>query len=391
VATEALVSDRLIRWARERDRLTKEEAAKRLRVSPDRLAQWEAGTSRPTFRQAQEVARKFHVPFGYLFLSQPPNEKSPLPDFRTVSAAVAARPSSKFTDTVQDALAKQEWYKEYRQEERADPVPFIGRYTPNDDAKTIAADISTTLGINTDTRVLAHNIEAYLRELVSRTEGAGVIVLRSGIVRNDTRRNLDVQELRGFTISDSLAPLIFINAQDSKSAQVFTLGHELCHLWINRSGISDANHSLEKETQQSTIERLCERVSAELLLPQPDFLSRWNATLPLDANVNALAAHFKVSRTAVLRHAYDLRLISRDTYWNEYPRFRGHHGATGAGGSFYPAFFARNSRTFTATLVSAVMEGRVSRRDAARLLSVRPSIVDTIIGKAIGPAEGAGG
>ncbi|HMM61712.1 MAG TPA: ImmA/IrrE family metallo-endopeptidase, partial [Candidatus Rifleibacterium sp.] len=85
----------------------------------------------------------------------------------------------------------------------------------------------------------AANWESFFNILVERSEQAGIIILRSGKVGNNTHRTLDVKEFRGFVIYDELAPFIFINGADAKAAQIFTLVHELAHVWLGASGVSN--------------------------------------------------------------------------------------------------------------------------------------------------------
>src|SRR3990172_2079249 len=198
---EALVTPKVVRWARQRAGLSTAEVAKRINVTqPNRLDAWEREgvEDRPTFRQAQHLAAVLHIPFGYLFLSEPPTEELPLPDLRTKRGLVGMKPSPEFLEVVYDALRKQEWYHDYLQDEDADPVPFVGLYTETTPVETVAEDIRRTLRLDQSLRRQAQDNDDYFRLLVGRAEEARVLVLRTSIVGNNTRRSLDPEEVPGF-------------------------------------------------------------------------------------------------------------------------------------------------------------------------------------------------
>ena len=127
-------------------------------------------------------------------------------------------------------------------------------------------------------RRTSHTWDEFLRELTRSAEATGILVMRSGIVGGNTRRKLSVNEFRGFVISDDLAPLVFINGRDSKAAQIFTLVHELVHVWIDRSGISNPDPKDVPAELRNTVETFCNSVAAEVLVPHADFLKSLPST-----------------------------------------------------------------------------------------------------------------
>jgi Zn-dependent peptidase ImmA (M78 family)/DNA-binding XRE family transcriptional regulator len=372
--TKAYINPELLRWARERQGLSPAEAAARFHVSLDVVDEWERGEGLPTLRQAQEVANSLSVPFGYLFLSSPPGERLPIPDLRRVAGEPSARPSPDLRDLVNDVWLKQAWYREYLEGEGAEPLPFIALYSSKDRPETIAESICQTIGIDSELRQAVHSWDEFLRKVVERVEAAGILVLRSGIVYNNTKRTLNISEFRGFAISDPIAPLIFINARDSKSAQIFTLAHELAHLWIGSSGISNPEYVNLPAQQGNDVESFCNRVAAEVLVPAKEFLARWSEADSLNGNTRKLASYFRVSEFVILRRGFDLKKIRYDDYQEAYklliPRMTP-SSADSAGGNSYANLLVRNSKTLTRTLLAAVSSGDVSFRDAARLLHVK--------------------
>lgn len=380
--SQALIQPDILRWARERNQLSIEATAEKIKVKPDTLYAWELGDAKPTFRQAQNLAHRLNIPFGYLFLSSPPQERLPLPDLRTTNRHQPSTPSPEFSDLLNDVLLKQQWYREYKLEENSPALPFIGRFSVSNDAEEIAEDIRNTLGVNDELRQSSSNWEEFLRNFILSSESVGILILRSGIVGNNTRRKLKVSEFRGFAISDDLAPLVFINGQDAKAAQIFTLSHELVHLWIGESGISNPNYRERSGEVHNEIERLCNRTAAEILLPKSEFQESWTQENPIEVNLQEIVFRFRVSTVAALRQAYDLEFLSSSEYWTYYQqeieKYRARESRSGDGGNFYATLFARNSQNLTKTLISAAFEGRLSYRDTARLLNVKVNTLNGI-------------
>ena len=272
--TEAMVTPNLLTWARQRRGMDLSALASTLNVKPEAVSAWESGERRPTFRQAQRFARSLYIPFGYLYLSEPPVEVLPIADFRTMPGQTPPSPSADLMDLLNDVLGKQQWYREFRESEGIEELPFIGHFTTADSVESVATDIRDVIDVD-GARQQASNWEGFMRSLTLNAEDSGIMVMRSGVVGNNTRRPLDVKEFRGFSIGDHIAPLIFINGRDFKGAQLFTLAHEMAHIWTGEGGISNPDYSLQSELHDNTVELFCSRVAAETLVPSDDFRSRW--------------------------------------------------------------------------------------------------------------------
>ena len=371
---EAFITPQMLIWARERLHYGSQfEAAEKLGVPAEKLAAWESGQERPSFRQAQDLARKLRIPFGYLYLSAPQNERLPLPDLRTVADVPPGRPSPDFLEVLYDALRKQEWYHEQMEAEGVAPLPFVGRFMPSDEPRVIATDISNKLGIDQALRHQCPNWERFLIALVRKAENVGVLVLRSGVVGNNTRRPLKHEEFRGFAMSDELAPLVFINGNDYKTAQIFTLVHELAHIWIGQSGVSNPDYMKRPHEQHNPIDQKCDSIAAEVLTPKNDFGLRWKSSLTLEQNIQALATYYRVSAFVVLRRAYELGKCSQSIFESKYGELRARITGKSAqsGGDFNNNLLSRNSTVFTTAVVTALAEGRVLASEAASLLNLK--------------------
>lgn len=368
---EALITPSIIKWALKRGRKTSERMAQELSVTPERFAAWENGELKPTLNQAQKLAKKLKIPFGYLYLNDPPRETVPLPDLRSIKPKESQHLSPDFIDVINDTLRKQEWYREQIQNEDRPKVNFVGRYSQNNNPDIIAKDIRNTLGINVYQRPHTNSWEAFLKHLIIMAENKGILVLRSGIVGSNVYRRLDVQEFKGFVICDSLAPLVFINGNDYKTAQIFTLMHEVAHLWIDQSGMLNPNYRLLR--QKNEIETICDNIAAEVLVPSTDLELRWDESISLDANIADLAVEYRVSAFVVLRRAYSLNKINGKTFKSKYDDLLHNVSTpkTNNEGSFYNLITSRNSPTFTRTLIGAMGSGLVSPIETARLLNVK--------------------
>jgi Zn-dependent peptidase ImmA (M78 family)/DNA-binding XRE family transcriptional regulator len=372
--TSVAITGEVFRWARERAGLSNQKLAKSVNAKLEKIRAWETGKEYPSFQQAQKLASALSIPLGYLFLSQPPQITNPVADFRTLPGKESTALSPNLQDVLDDALRKRDWYREWRQEEGAAPFEFVGKYSLRSKPENIVHDMWRVLDVPQGFADKIGTWDLHLRLLIQKVEAAGILVLQSGIVRNNTRRKLSVQEFRGFALADEFAPLVFINAQDSIAARIFTLVHELAHIWTGTSGISNPDfESDENETQR--IEILCNQVAADFLVPNEIFIKQWSTHLdPLD-NAQQLAVRFRVSSQVVLRRAYDAGFISFNVYRKSIQEAikASKPPAKGGGGNFYNTLFSRNSRRFTTELLSAVSSGRLSYLDGARLLNTRPS------------------
>ena len=363
-----LVNPDLITWARVRAGLDVETLAGRF----PQLSRWEAGELQPTLRQLEDFARAVHVPIGYLFLPAPPQEALPISDFRTLADHDVSRPSPNLLDVIYLCQQRQDWFRDYARLHGLPKVTFVGSAHLQDPPAQVAAVMRQTLGFSVDERRKLPTWSEALRRLIERAEEAGVLVMASSIVGGNSHRKLDVAEFRGFALADDLAPLIFINTADSKAAQIFTLAHELAHLWLGASGVS--NVETGRVPQQQT-ERWCNAVAAELLAPMDALQAELGDSEPLEQTIERLACVFKVSSLVVLRRLFDAGRIDEETLWATYraelQRLRVPHRDAAGGGDFYRTLGARVGKRFARAVIVSALEGQTLFQDAFRMLGVR--------------------
>jgi Zn-dependent peptidase ImmA (M78 family)/transcriptional regulator with XRE-family HTH domain len=370
------VKPALLRWARERAGLSTDDLVRQF----SRLPEWEAGTTQPTMRQLEKFASATTVPFGYLFLSEPPQETLPIPDFRTVGDRPIDRPSPNLLDTIFDMQRRQAWLREDRIEAGHDPLPFIGSITLEAGPESVAAEIRRTLSVVAGWADLHGTWTDALAFLRGRAETIGVIVLINGVVRNSTRRKLDPEEFRGFVLIDEYAPFVFLNGADAKAAQMFTLAHELAHLWIGQAGVFNL---LGMQPAPVPVEQFCNAVAAEFLLPEQELRTAWSDVERSPQRFAALARRFKVSELVVARRVLDARLITRDAFFNFYNGYQEDERRRAvrqpSGGNFFATQNSRVGRVFTRAVARAVKEGRLLYRDAFELTGLYGTTFDRYV------------
>ena len=360
------VEPELLRWARERAGLSIDALAGGF----PSLHAWERREVRPTLKQLERFAKATFTPIGYLFLREPPIERIPIPDFRTVADARLDHPSANLLDTIYLCQQRQDWYREFVQSTGGEPLDFVGSAQPNDDISETAARIRRFLGFDIEERRRFPTWTDALRRFIGQADALGVLVMVSGVVGSNSRRSLDPLEFRGFAMADSIAPLVFINGADTKSAQMFTLAHELAHLWLGNSGVSDAE---ALNVSGPDTERWCNRVAAELLVPLDRVQAEYSERAFLNDEVNRLARRFKVSTLVILRRIHDAGLLTRQAFRSAYADELDRLEAlrAGDGGNFYLTLGARVSQRFARAIVASTLEGQTSFSATFRLLGVK--------------------
>lgn len=367
------VRGELFRWATDRSGVAR---SKLLETFP-RLVAWEREEAKPSLRQLEEFARKTLTPLGYFFLPHPPEDKLPIPDFRTVKDVPVRRPSPNLLETVQTMIIRQEWMRDFLEEEGAHAIRFVGSVRMSEPPVRVAAKIRQALGFEPEWARGYPTWGEALRALRLGAEAAGILVVINGVVGNNTRRKLDPNEFGGFALIDEHSPLVFVNGADFKAAQMFTLAHELAHLWLGRAGVS----SLEKlQPARIDVEQFCNAAAAELLVPEVALRGAWPQAKKEDEPFQVLARRFKVSAIVAARRAQDLGLISREgfiQFFDAYERDeRRRAAARPGGGDFYANQDARVGRRFAQAVLVAAREGRLLYSDAYRLTGLHGSTFD---------------
>lgn len=375
------IKPKLLLWALERCGKSEDAMTnKGLKIS-----NWLRGKPYPTLKQLEKFAAATYTPLGYLFLDEPPEDKLPIPDFRVVKGP-PARPSPNLLVTVQAMQARREWMREFVLEEGQGPLPFIKSATLTTPPVKVAMEMRDSLSISNGWANRVGTWTDALRFLRRAIEKMGVMVVINGVVGNNTHRPLDVAEFRGFALVDEYAPLIFINGRDSISAQMFTIIHELSHLWLGYEGVSNFN---KFQPVKTNVEEFCNRVSAEFLVPSDEFKRVWREDQRESdsESFQVLARRFKVSPLVAARRAMDMKCVSKSRFFEFYnthvaesERDRARRKSKKEqGGHFWNTQGVRIGELFGSAVAQATLEGRLLYRDAYRLTGLKGKTFDNYV------------
>lgn len=362
------VKPQMLRWARKRAGLSIVDVSARF---PD-YPRWEDGQEALTFSQLQKFSSTLNIPIGYFFLDMPPKEEVDIQDFRTIDGKKITNLSVNLRDTIYLCQRRQDWYREYSILNGLDPIDFVGSARTTDNPKNVALIIKKYLKIDEEsfykTRVDP------LKKLRENAESIGILVMINGVVGSNNKRALSVKEFRGFSLSDDRAPLIFINGKDSKTAQVFSFLHEVAHIFLGTRGVSNISFSGAKDI--SSVEKWCNAVAAEVLVPLEQVEIFYNKSESVENNIANLASYFKVSHLVIILRLKDAKLISKDDFarfWNseqeKMAKFK--EEAKSKGGNFYANLNVRVGTRFLRAIIGSTQEGGTLFRDAFSLIGIK--------------------
>ena len=373
MAEKAYITPNVLKWARESARMSEEIACAKVSVSIEKLKEWENGDSLPTIRQAQTLAKAYKRPFALLFLPEIPRDFQPLQDFRK-SGSKPFNTSSIFI--IRETQQKQSWIRDLYEENKEMKLSFVGKFNIKDNPEVVAKDILKTLEINPANYQSDNPIKVW----IEKAESKGIFISRTSFI--NSRLKLDSEELQGF------APFIFINSDDWNAPQLFTLVHELAHIWIAESGISnEIEQNVKDKDKYHPIELFCNEVAANALIPKEIINNLDNVTFKNSKEIFKSAKNLGVSSFAFLVRAYNLNLINYATYQSlindaeyEFGEFlkreaekkRKQKEKENKGGpNYFLLQLNRNSRLFTQTVLDTFRGGGIEPSLASNLLNVQ--------------------
>ena len=358
------VNEGVLRWAVDRSGLPWNELQRKF----PKIQQWVAGGSLPTLRQLESLAKATLTPLGFFFLTEPPEERLPIPYFRTLGGETPSRPSPNLLETVQVMQRRQAWMREILIEQGQEPLPFVRSAQPDEQITSIVRRLRSLLGFDDEWASQQPTWTDALSTLREAIEDVGILVVFNGVVGNNTHRKLDPGEFRGFVLVDEYAPLVFVNGADGKAAQMFTIVHELAHVFFGSSAAFDLR---EMQPADDPTEQACNRVAAEFLVPERRLRDVWPSIQNDPNHFQTIARQFKVSVLVAARRTLDIGLIQKNVFLDFYRKYQQEERRAAArrpkGGDFFANQNLRVGRRFASEVVRAAGEGQLLYSEAYQL------------------------
>ena len=387
---KANITPLVIKWARETAGFSSvEEVADKIGRTSDEISKWESGELKPTIAQARKASEVYHRPLATLFLPHPPMDFSILKDFRRLPDDFPKEFSPNLRFMIRQTQQRQNWLSDFLKEEGSSPIKLIGSASTKTDPTKLSLKIRGELNLkHEDIRRCTSRNEA-LKLWINAAEELGIFVSQAG---NMQYEKIGLEEARGFVLTDEFAPFIFLNYQDAKVAQIFTLAHEIVHICLNEPGVSNLWPRGRISQDANKIETYCNLVAAELILPQNEFVPIWRKldnSEHLNDRIEKCSKHFKVSREVIARRLLIMHIITQDEYvelaeqfHSEWLDYKSRENAKKSEGNPHPYLLKviNNGRSFSRTVLTAYQEGRISGRDTSDLLNIKLNKVSDYAG-----------
>lgn len=369
---DALITPNVMRWSRERAYLNVGDAARLINRPVDEIEKWESGALRPSLAQARKAASVYKVALVVFYLDSPPLTTAPvLKDFRARDGGVYAEWSPELYSLISEYGEKQKWLSEFLSENSGKPLLMGSSKDLRLRPEVLAALIRKKIGFTLEQQMECRDPLKAFNSWIQAIEEFGINVCRRG--------GAEIGEVRGFALYDEYAPFIYVNADDSYAGRLFTLIHELVHIWIKAPGVSNGTVP-EMSTDEGKVEVFCNAVAANILIEESLLLRYWNernSERDIAFNISRIAKEFSVSEEVVARFLLKHKRILKTDYeslrsfyverWEKSKKAR--KGFLEYGRKMVLA----NGRYFTGIVLDGYAKGKLSGIGASRLLNVKIS------------------
>jgi Zn-dependent peptidase ImmA (M78 family) len=313
-------------WARETAGFTLQDAANKLfadgvrATADDKLEALENGAKEPSRAQLNSFAKLYKRPLLAFYMEEPPRTGRRGQDFRQSPDSRTKRENAMLDALLRDVKARQEIVREILiDDEDFRAYEFVGSVTLKTSVEITVKSISVALGFDyTDVSLRRGDHDKFFKQLRMEVEDIGVFVLLLSDLGSH-HSTIPSSVFRGFAIADDVAPFVVINAKEAKPSRSFTLMHELAHIWLGTTGVSGHASTETPKNQTAKIERYCNDVAGEFLLPSAHFRQGMpefhpNDSKTAEAVVDSIAYKWSVSGPMVAYQLYRTGDLSGDAY-----------------------------------------------------------------------------
>jgi len=374
MADKPKINREILKWARTSGRISLEKAAKVISKTStaDRIKEWESpeGKEGPSLAQLKKLARLYRRPIEVFSLPYIPKEFPRLKDFRSNKDEL----DTAVLFIMREIQEKQEWLRDFYMKSKKPKLPFAGKYNIKHDPEIVAADIRKTLGIS-----LKDKPDKPLKYWITKAEENRIFIALSSNFH--TRLKLDSDVFKGFVIADNFAPFIFLNSDDWDQGQLFTLVHELAHIWIGVSGISNDTGLITPASGIHPVEKFCNEVAAHALLPQEEVKTFLPEKGQVELkNIIKASRRFGTFNKSIVQRMESLGMIDDNSnellkaandLWKEFLEKESKKPKPSGGPNYYIMVLRRNSKSFANVVMDNYKRGKLPGEVASRLLNVR--------------------
>lgn len=401
MSKSANINPAILVWAREHAALTLADAAHHLgfkdskkKTAADKLVELEAGEKLPTHRELDKLAKLYRRPLITFYMTKPPAPAKTGEDFRRPTAEVTRRDNAILETLVRDVRARQELIRDVLEDDpdhRA--VRIVGSASMREGVSAFVVKIARVLEFDPSDRSKRRgNAEDLFRTLRTSAEKAGIFVIVAGDLGSH-HTAVSTEVFRGFALSDDLAPFVVINDQDAKAGQCFTLIHELAHILMGQSGVSGPPDADDVAGEHDVIERFCNDVAGQFLLPDAALTNRPIADADVDTVRNMIAGTadlWSVSEAMVAyrwrrlgwigHHVYTALLAGYRARWLAYREQRRADRSPDSGApSYYVVRQSKLGNALLGVVYRSLYDNALSHTKAAKVLGVNLSSVEPLL------------
>ncbi len=380
-SNKIVINHKVLEWARESANIELFEVPKSI-ISSDKLLQIERGYNLPTFIQLQKLAKKYERPLGTLMGNDIPEyDYLSIPFFRKENKTDY---DSSITLFIRDIQDKQEWARNYLLSEGNTPLDFVGSTKITDQIAKVSLNLKNRLEMPSFNSF--RNNKEYLLAIKKSFESHGIFISITG--SNQSNKAIDINQAQGFAISDTIAPYVFINSKNTTNAKIFTLVHEVVHLFLNVSGISEDVIRFRKPIcQDDEIENYCNEVASEVLMPETVINYEFNkAKGTIEERIQLLSKKFLISELAICVKLWRLRLITYEKYTSIYKSInkkiqeflnkKAQKQKEQNGGNYYYNMRLKNGLLLSSLVYSAYKSGNILSVDLSNILKIKTNNID---------------